>query len=231
LEIPAPAGLSRSIIEEIKPHYFLPKSLENAMLHESSQKFLAKLGRYCPPSDGANNKVRRRYTLAKSMKPIIRTSLAILILISASACNVTSGSRIVVGNTRPAIAPESVKIYLRPPAKYEEIAIVNATSKNAFASDQSLTDSALFRMKKDAAKLGANGILLSGVGTQQIGSIGQSFGSATAYSTASANAYRYGNTVSAYGTGTTNVYGSSTTINTPLFQKVSSGMAIYVSRE
>lgn len=152
-------------------------------------------------------------------------------LVAFSGCNVTSGSRIVVGTTRQAIAPESVKIYLRPPAKYEEIAIVNASSKNAFASDQSLTDSALFRMKKDAAKLGANGILLSGVGTQQIGSIGQSFGSASAYSTGAATAYRSGNTVNAYGAGTTNVYGSGTTINTPLFQKVSSGMAIYVTRE
>jgi hypothetical protein len=169
--------------------------------------------------------------LFQTMKPIIQTSFAALVFIGASACNVTSGSRIVVGNTRPAIAPEGVKIYLRPPAKYEEIAIVNATSKNAFASDQSLTDSALFRMKKDAAKLGANGILLSAVGTQQIGSVGQSFGSASAYSTASANASSFGNTVNAYGTGTTNVYGSGTTINTPLFQKVSSGMAIYVSRE
>jgi len=165
------------------------------------------------------------------MKPTIQISLAILVLFTGSSCSVTSGSRIVVGNARPAIAPESVKIYLRPPAKYEEIAIVNASSKNAFASDQSLTDSTLFRMKKDAANLGANGILLSGVGTQQIGSVGQSFGSATAYSTASANAYRYGNTVNAYGTGTTNVYGSGTTITTPLFQKVSSGMAIHVFRE
>ena len=165
------------------------------------------------------------------MKLTIQISLAVLVLFAGSSCNVTSGSRIMVGNARPAIAPESVKIYLRPPAKYEEIAIVNASSKNAFASDQSLTDSALSRMKKDAAKLGANGILLSGVGTQQIGSIGQSFGSATAYSTASANAYRYGNTVNAYGTGTTNVYGSGTTIATPMFQKVSSGMAIHVFRE
>lgn len=165
------------------------------------------------------------------MNAIIRTSLAVLVVIGASACNVTSGSRIVVGHTRPPIVPESVKIYIRPPAKYEEVAIVNASSKNAFASDQSLTDSALNQMKKDAAKLGANGILLSGVGTQQIGSIGQSFGSASSYSTGSATAYGYGNTVNAYGTGTTNAFGSGTTINTPLFQKVSGGMAIYVTRE
>lgn len=163
------------------------------------------------------------------MKTLIAPLFALTIL--TSGCNVTSGSRIVVGNRRPPVTPESVKIYIRPPAQFEEVAIVNASSKNAFASDQSLTDSALLRMKKDAAKLGANGILLSGVGSQQVGSIGNSFGNATAFSTASATGYRQGNTASVYGTGTTNIYGSGTTINTPLFAKVTSGMAIYVIRE
>ena len=175
--------------------------------------------------------VSRFYAPSHIMKHPIQTLLALVILASTTACNVTSGSRVVVGNRRPPIAPESVKIYIRPPAKFEEIAIVSASSKNAFASDQSLTDSALLRMKKDAAKLGANGILLSGVGSQQIGSVGSSFGSASAYSTGSATAYRYGNTATAYGTGTTNVFGSGTAVNTALFAKVTNGMAIYVIRE
>lgn len=165
------------------------------------------------------------------MKPLIHSLIAALVLVIVPGCNVTSGSRIVVGASRPPITPESVKIYIRPPAQFEEIAIVNASSKNAFASDQSLTDSALLRMKKDAAKLGANGVLLSGVGSQQIGSIGNSFGNSTANSNASATGYRNGNTASVYGTGTTTVYGSGTTINTPLFAKVTGGMAIYVIRE
>ena len=164
------------------------------------------------------------------MKSLVHI-LAVFSLTAMCGCNGTSGSRILVGTTRPAITPENVKIYIRPPAKYEEIAIVNATSKNAFASDQSLTDSALFQMKKEAAKLGANGILLSGVGTQQIGTLGQSFGTASAYSTGAASVYGYGHRANAYGVGTTNVYGSGTTVSTPLFQKDSSGMAIYVIRE
>jgi hypothetical protein len=166
------------------------------------------------------------------MKHQIQTLLAIFILATGSSgCNVTSGSRIVVGNRRPPIAPERVKIYIRPPAKFEEVAIVSASSKNAFASDQSLTDSALLRMKKDAAKLGANGILLFGVGSQQIGSVSNSFGGASAYSTGSATAYRYGDTATAYGTGTTNVFGSGTAFNTAIFGKVTNGMAIFVIRE
>jgi hypothetical protein len=165
------------------------------------------------------------------MKPSFHFIACAAVLVATSGCNITSGSRIVVGNARPAIAPENVKIYLRPPAKFEEIAIVNATSKNSFASDQSLTDSAVFQMKKDAAALGANGILLGGVGNQQIGAVGQSFGNTFASSTGSANAYGVGNMVQVYGTGTTSVYGTGTSVAAGVFQKAVGGIAIYVSRE
>ena len=105
----------------------------------------------------------------------MKRQMSVMLLGLLTGCNVTGGSRIVVGPARPAIAEESVKIYFRPPARYEEIALLNATSKNAFASDQSLTDSVLRRMKRDAARLGANGVLLQGVGSQQIGSVGQGY--------------------------------------------------------
>jgi hypothetical protein len=169
-------------------------------------------------------------TCARQRGLAVRMCSAIALVI-VTGCNVTSGSRIVVGTQRPPIPPERVKIYIRPPAKFEEVAILSANSKNAFASDQSLTDSALLQMKKDAAKLGANGILLSGVGTQQIGSVGTSFANATAHSSGSATAYRYGNTAGAFGNEATTVFVSGTTINTALFAKVTNGMAIYVIRE
>ncbi len=157
--------------------------------------------------------------------------MLLAVCLALTGCNVTSGSRIVVGTKRVPIAPEQVRIYVRPPAKFEEVAIVNASSKNIFATEQSLTDSALLKMKSDAAKLGANGILLSGVGDRQIGMVGSSFGQATAYSTAQATAYRTGNQVNAYGSGVTNVYGSGTSFNSAVFARVTSGMAIYVERE
>ena len=142
------------------------------------------------------------------MKLLSLCCLAVLL----ASCNVTSGSRVVVGAARPAIDPGSVRVYLRPPAKFEEVAVLKAQSKNAFASDQSLTDSAIERMKVDAAKLGANGILLSSVGDQQVGAIGNSFGNAYAYPSG------YG--VAAQGTGTT--------VSTPIMAKVTQGIAIWV---
>ena len=151
--------------------------------------------------------------------------------LALSSCNITSGSSVLVGNKRSAIDPASVKIYIRPPARFETVAILNASSKNGFASDQSLTDSAINRMKKEAAKYGANGVLLQSLGYQQLGMFGTTMMNANAYSTANATAWGYGNTAYAYGTGTTNVYGTGTTIMTPIMAKVSSGMAIYVTKE
>lgn len=64
------------------------------------------------------------------------------------------------------------------------------------------------RLKEEAAKLGANGILLNGVSDQAAGSVSTGFGSATAS----------GNTATGFG------FGGSGTV----FVKSGSGLAIYV---
>ena len=89
-------------------------------------------------------------------------------------------SSIVVGKRRSPISPDDVKLYLHPPKKYEEVAIVEATSKNSFSfSDQGKTDATIDRMKSEAAKLGANGVLLSVTGKESTGavSVGATHGS------------------------------------------------------
>jgi hypothetical protein len=91
-------------------------------------------------------------------------------------------SHVMVGQARPPTSPDQVRLYLRPPAsKYEEIALVDASSRGGFAfSSQGKTDVVIDRLRADAAKLGANGILLQGVGDQAGGSVGTGFGSASA---------------------------------------------------
>jgi hypothetical protein len=64
------------------------------------------------------------------------------------------------------------------------------------------------RLKEEAAKLGANGILLDGVSDQAVGSVGTGFANATAS----------GHTATGFG------IGSSGTV----FVKSGSGLAIYV---
>ncbi len=119
-------------------------------------------------------------------------------------------SHILVGQPRPAISPDQVVIYLHPPAqKYEEIALLDTSSKNSFAfTAQGKTDAVIARLKKEAASLGANGILLNGVGDQASGSVSSGIGGATSTGHA------------ALGVG----FGSSGTV----YQKKGGGLAIYV---
>ncbi len=132
---------------------------------------------------------------------------AVITMVLAAGC-VTS--HVMVGQARPPISPDQVQIYLHPPAnKYVEIALLDTSSRNSFTfSAQGKTDAVMERLKGEAAKLGANGILLDGVGDQAGGSVGTGFGSATAS----------GHSATAFG------IGSSATI----FQKKGTGLAIYV---
>jgi hypothetical protein len=86
------------------------------------------------------------------------TFAAFLTFATMSGC-VTS--HVMVGQARPPISPDLVQIYLHPPAnKYVEIALLDTSSKGAFASSaQGKTDAVMERLKGEAAKLGANGIL------------------------------------------------------------------------
>ena len=63
-------------------------------------------------------------------------------------------------------------MYLQAPTRYEQVAILSADARNAFASQQNLTDNTIERLKKEAAELGANGILLQGVESKAMGSSG-----------------------------------------------------------
>jgi hypothetical protein len=124
-----------------------------------------------------------------------------------AACS--TSSHVVVGTPRPPIAPESVRVYLQPPPHYEQIATVNASSQGSLAlTSQQNMDKAIERMKNEAAKLGANGVLLQGVQDAQTGAIGLGGGN-TSYS---------GN--SATGVGVGGSFG--------LTNKVTQGIAIYV---
>jgi hypothetical protein len=126
---------------------------------------------------------------------------AILCVAMLAGC---ASSAVVVGQVRPAISPAQVKLYLNPPKKFEQVALLESSSKASWAvSDQGKTDVVIQRLKEEAAKIGANGVLLSGLGSQNAGSVG----------TASFN----GNTAFGVGAG--------------IFYKAGSGVAIYVTEE
>jgi len=84
-----------------------------------------------------------------------------------------SGSAVLTGARRDALPSEEVTIYLEPPTrKYEVVGLVTSRSVNGM-TQQSDTQHATDELKRQAGKLGANGVLLtsSNVGsTAQVGS-------------------------------------------------------------
>jgi len=93
---------------------------------------------------------------------IIRLAAATGLLLTLAGC--ASSSKVMLGQTRPPVDPMTVQIYSTPPVGSVEIAQLEATSAVGFGT-QGQTDSALKRLKEEAAKLGANGVVLMGVGT------------------------------------------------------------------
>jgi hypothetical protein len=90
-----------------------------------------------------------------------RTAVLIVCVVTLVGC--ATGSSIVTGSIRPAIDPNDVKLYLKPPLEYETIGIVEASSEVDFSS-QAAQDRAIQELKEQAAKIGANGVLITYTG-------------------------------------------------------------------
>ena len=133
---------------------------------------------------------------------ILRPASLLLLALALSGCAGTS--KVMLGSARPPVDPSQVRIYTTPPPGSVEIAQLESSSAVGFGT-QGQTDAAVARLKRDAAALGANGVILMGVGSS--GSpVGMSVGAGS-----------YGSH-SAGGIG----------IGIPTTQKKAAGVAIYV---
>ena len=138
---------------------------------------------------------------------LLRVPTGLLVAGMLAAC---TSSHLLVGQARGAISPDQVQVYLRPPAQFEEIGLVESSSRASFAiTAQARVDKVIERLKKEAALLGANGIVIQNVADQSSGSVGSGFATRTASG------------------GTTNVVG--TGISTTILSKGGSAIAIYVA--
>lgn len=79
-----------------------------------------------------------------------------------------SSSKVMIGQPRAPIDPALVRVYNTPPAGAVEIAQIESTSAAGFGT-QGQTDAAVARLKREAAQLGANGVVLMGVASQRSG--------------------------------------------------------------
>ena len=71
-----------------------------------------------------------------------------------------TGSSTITGNARSAIDSSLVKLYLESPQEYEIIGIVESSSDVEIFS-QAARDRTIEELKVQAAKIGANGILIT----------------------------------------------------------------------
>ncbi len=69
-----------------------------------------------------------------------------------------TGSHILTGTARPAIAADGVKIYSTMPANAQVIGLVN--SENGFRYKQPGMNSVTEKIKAEAGKIGANGVVI-----------------------------------------------------------------------
>jgi len=133
---------------------------------------------------------------------ILRSASLLLFALAVTGCAGTS--KVMLGSARAPVDPAQVRIYTTPPPGSIEIAQLESSSAVGFGT-QGQTDAAVARLKRDAAALGANGVILMGVGSS--GSpVGMSVGAGS-----------YGSH-SAGGIG----------IGIPTTQKKAAGVAIYV---
>ncbi len=104
------------------------------------------------------------------MKTIILPSLLLsLSLFLTKACYPVS--HVIVGETQTPIDYTDVKVYTDYPDNYEKIAIMEASSDLSYKdlsiefTHQQKTNKALERLKKEAALLGANGVVIQKIST------------------------------------------------------------------
>ena len=101
----------------------------------------------------------------------IRLSVCLFSILLLGACATTS--HVITGTPRTPIEPSQVKVYSTAPTNYEEIAVIDATSRSSGSfGDQKKMDAVIERLKKEAASLGANGVLLQSTGSDYGGGVG-----------------------------------------------------------
>ena len=87
-----------------------------------------------------------------------------IVLAAALVAGCAGSSKVMLGQARAPIDPAQVQIYRTPPAGSQEIAQLESKSAVGFGT-QGQTDAAVARLKREAAALGANGVVLLGVGS------------------------------------------------------------------
>jgi hypothetical protein len=105
---------------------------------------------------------------------MFRTTSSLLAGVALSAAllaGCASTSRLMISPARPALSPEQVHVYMEPPTgRYVEIALLETASGPLTYGEQNKTNAVIEKLRAEAARLGANGLLLQGMASGYRGS-------------------------------------------------------------
>ncbi|MEO6137521.1 MAG: hypothetical protein ABIP11_02500 [Luteimonas sp.] len=87
-------------------------------------------------------------------------TIALLAALVIAGCSSTS--RVMLGPTYPPLSPEQVRIYYQPPPRYREVALLETESGGFTYGEQNKMNAVLNKLRVEAARLGANGVLFQG---------------------------------------------------------------------
>jgi hypothetical protein len=133
--------------------------------------------------------------------------LILVTCVSIGGC--APATRVLPGPTRAPIPVDQVLIYDQPPPNALDVAILHASSHSVFSpGGASATDKVVQQLRVQAARLGANGVVLQGFSDRQTASLGTGVGSES-----------YGRS-SAVGVGASGSFG--------VFKKTGEALAIFV---
>ncbi|WP_157754239.1 hypothetical protein [Lysobacter capsici] len=91
---------------------------------------------------------------------MLRSLILIAFVSLLAAC---ASSHVLTGQPRPPVPVDQVRVYFAPPpSRYEEIALLQSNSGAFTYGEQNKMNSVLDKLRVEAAKLGANGVLFQG---------------------------------------------------------------------
>ncbi|HEY3663779.1 MAG TPA: hypothetical protein VGL24_11555, partial [Chthoniobacterales bacterium] len=99
------------------------------------------------------------------------------LLVACLLAGCASSSSRLVSQARPPLNPADVRVYRTAPPRYTEIAVLDATSgARLFHGTAQGEAEAIARLKVEAAKVGANGVLITSLGDRSHGTLGVGVG-------------------------------------------------------
>ena len=94
-----------------------------------------------------------------TLRPLLPAVLAVALAGCASV------SHTMISDPRAPLAVEQVRVYLQPPAtRYVEIALLDASTGEFTYGAQNRDDALMRKLRTEAARLGANGVLIQNRG-------------------------------------------------------------------